>query len=498
MFICNMKEYYYTKCFHPRKVKPKYYEHSILVPCGKCAACQSAKSANKVMQCVCESHAHEYEYFITLTYANKFLPTASLVPIFEHYDEPDEHGFTCRHYLQDGYHVVCDQTGEVLGEYYPKNYLDVEMLVKKCNVNNPDSDYKQVPILYKYDVQLFLKRLRKYLKNYSDEKIRYFCCGEYGPIHYRPHYHLELWCEEEETAARFLDAVRECWRFGRIDVSRSFGKSVSYVAKYVNGNCNLPKVFRLAKSQPFNTHSQHLGSSVFTCSTEDFEEDEPNRIKSVSIEYNGEHKTFDMWRNVKHSLFPKCQGFFEKSEQQRCYTYSIYDVTRKWTQTSVCADQARYIASYLMKFGFKSTSPRVEKMLRYFYDSVAYEVSEHQPFNYDKLVNNIYRQILTSKHFLLHICKGNRNLVPYMVNKIDRFYKFKDGELLNHQLKIQQDNDDFVPEFYFPSVWQTGETLFKLKDDANYKLHVKDVNDKLEKSIKHKKLNDLNGIFNYI
>lgn len=492
------KEYYYTNCLHPRKVKPKYYDHSILVPCGKCAACQSAKAAANTTKCICESHCNNIEYFVTLTYSNEYLPTASLVPIFEHYDEPDKHGFTTRHYLQDGYYVVCDQTGELLGEYYPKKYLDVDMLVKKCNVNNPDSNYRQVPILYKYDAQLFLKRLRKYLKNYTDERIRYFLCGEYGPVHFRPHFHLLLWFQDEETAANIIDAVRASWKFGRVDVSRSFGSSVSYVAKYVNGNCNLPNVFRLAKSKPFSSHSQHLGSKVFTCKTEIFEEDEPNSIKSISVSHNGEYKTFDMWRSVKHSIFPKCQGFSWKSEQQRCYSYSIYDITREWTETPVCIDQAKYIATYLMNNGVHHVFPRVEKMLTYFYDSVAYEIGEHQPFNYDKLVNNIYRQILTSKHFLLHICHGDRNLIRYMVNKVDRYYKFVDYELLKHQLQIQEGNDDFKPEFYFPKLWESGETIFKLKDDDNYKLHMKEVHDRAAKSVKHKELNDLNGIFNYL
>lgn len=492
------KEYYYTHCLNPRKVKPKHYNHNILVPCGKCIACQSAKASANTTKCICEAHSHEYEYFVTLTYSNKYLPTASLVPIFEHYDEPDEHGFNTRHYLQDGYHVVCDQTGELLGEYYPKRYLDVDMLVKKCNVNNSESNYKQVPILYKYDVQLFMKRLRKYLKNYTDEKIRYFCSGEYGPIHYRPHYHLLLWFENIETAAYIIDAVCQCWKFGRVDVSRSFGGTSSYVAKYVNGNCNLPKVFRLAQSKPFATHSQHLGSKVFTCSAETFEETELDRIKSISIAHGNEYQTYDMWRSVKHSIFPKCQGFFEKSEQQRCYSYSIYDITREWTKKTVCIDQSRDIASYLMSYGPLHPIPIVEKMLIYFYDSVDYEIGEHFSYNYVKLVKNIYRQILLSKHFLLHICNGDRNKVPYIVRKIDRFYRCLDSQLLYKQLEMQQENDDFNMEFYFPSLWNTDTTLFDLKNDDNYKLYHIDVDERVSKSVKHKELNDLNDMFNYI
>lgn len=37
--------------------------------------------------------------------------------------------------------------------------------------------------------QLFMKRLRKFV---GGEMIRYFACGEYGPLHGRPHYHALL------------------------------------------------------------------------------------------------------------------------------------------------------------------------------------------------------------------------------------------------------------------------------------------------------------------
>lgn len=151
-----------------------------------------------------------------------------------------------------------------------------------------------------------------------------------------------------------------------------------------------------------------------------------------------------------------------------------------------------------MKYGYFNHIPVYERMLKYFYDSVDYDVSDNSLCNYDKLVNNIYRQILLSKHFLLHICKGDRNLVPFMVKKIYSYYSYKDKQNLLRQLQVQEDNDDFNPVFYFPNLWDSDLTLFELQDDVNYKLYVQEVNDKVSKSVKHKELNDLNRIFNYL
>lgn len=53
------------------------------------------------------------------------------------------------------------------------------------NENLPRGDCG-VPSLRLCDLQKFFKRLRK---RFSDNRIRYYCAGEYGPRTHRPHYH---------------------------------------------------------------------------------------------------------------------------------------------------------------------------------------------------------------------------------------------------------------------------------------------------------------------
>lgn len=44
----------------------------------------------------------------------------------------------------------------------------------------------------KRDIQLFLKRLRKYYASLESNPLKYFCVSEYGPTTHRAHYHLIL------------------------------------------------------------------------------------------------------------------------------------------------------------------------------------------------------------------------------------------------------------------------------------------------------------------
>lgn len=107
----------------------------IEVPCGQCIACRIQRSREWANRCLLEltDHPDAPGYFVTLTYDDWHIP----------------------------YRWYADQhTGEA-------------MLAQS---------------LFREDVQLFLKRLRKN----TGQELRYFGCGEYGPQTFRPHYHLQI------------------------------------------------------------------------------------------------------------------------------------------------------------------------------------------------------------------------------------------------------------------------------------------------------------------
>lgn len=94
--------------------------------------------------------------------------------------------------------------------------------------------------LYGRDVQLFLKRLRK---EFSDETIRYFLCGEYGERFGRPHYHLLLFgfdfSDKVILGSRRGQSIwrspclERLWPYGRSEIGSVTFESAAYVARYV-------------------------------------------------------------------------------------------------------------------------------------------------------------------------------------------------------------------------------------------------------------------------
>jgi len=91
------------------------------------------------------------------------------------------------------------------------------------------------------DFQLFMKRLRFQLKT----PIRFYMCGEYGPLNSRPHYHANLfgvdfrsdWVASGKSAsgAVFYDSptLSKLWGLGRVSVQPLTPETAGYCARYI-------------------------------------------------------------------------------------------------------------------------------------------------------------------------------------------------------------------------------------------------------------------------
>lgn len=156
--------------------------------CGACPECLRKRANIWVLRSVYESREHSYNCMITLTYDN----------------------FKREH-------------GKIVGEYDPDPDLHV------C----------------KRDVQLFIKRLRKWYSTISDEKIKYIACAEYGSRTHRAHYHLLLFGVRFPDMSYYKKSKRgnpifmssiltKLWSHGicTIDCTRVYSAVARYCTKY--------------------------------------------------------------------------------------------------------------------------------------------------------------------------------------------------------------------------------------------------------------------------
>ena len=64
-----------TRCQNPRTVVNKYTHEPVVVSCGHCPSCVLRRSAVQTNLLTTYSAQFRYVYFVTLTYAPRFLPT---------------------------------------------------------------------------------------------------------------------------------------------------------------------------------------------------------------------------------------------------------------------------------------------------------------------------------------------------------------------------------------------------------------------------------------
>lgn len=89
------------------------------------------------------------------------------------------------------------------------------------------------------DFQLFMKRLRKEFGN----GIRFFHCGEYGDLNFRPHYHACLFNHDFPDKKIFKvcngnrlytsEVLQRLWPFGMSSIGDVTFESAAYVARYI-------------------------------------------------------------------------------------------------------------------------------------------------------------------------------------------------------------------------------------------------------------------------
>lgn len=476
-----MKDYPFVKCLNPQHIKNPHTGDVMIVECGKCKACLLQKSSMRSLKCKLEAMSHKYTFFITLTYSDMFVP--KMIPIFSHNDKM----------LQKPYFYFMNVTdrfplGEVLAEgYYSMPELD--MIKNKTNLG----DY--IPYLSKRDAQLFIKRLRKNISSITDEKVRYYLVGELGPVHYRPHLHLELWFTDEQIAKNLQKIVHKSWKFGRIDVQKSTGKSASYVAGYLNSTCNLPSIYKQGKTKPFACHSFRLGETILQGSKEEIYALPAKDFVSRSLVVNGSNTNFSLWRSFKTCYYPRCPKYSTLTSMERYQSYTTYEAASEIFGKISPFQQAINIVDKIIADDYWI---KLFPICCYF----KYKYNIHEfigQSDYERAIRRVYMELRISKQFIEFVCDGFPSLAG--VKLIEKFYN--DCELLNLNDQLEKldnflkydsyDIDDLVFLYHnkpFDIENFHANKLFLQWQESTLK--------KAEDSVKHKYLNDKNKIFETI
>lgn len=272
-------------CQHRSFVTNRYTGKRIAVDCGQCDYCIHKRAQKASMRVKTAGSAFEHCWFVTLTYDNEHIPlfncevynseyddvlsdsgvvhgyeNHSLVPVSE-YDCADPQQLRHIFFTQVQGTVPFDRE---LKEYAPVKdnwFLSMDAIrsfIRKTQaVDNSVYPVAEkygvdnlIPFLNYVDVQNYIKRLRKYLYQTlgSYETLHFYAVGEYGPVHFRPHYHILLFSNSKKVSEVLRQCHDKSWKFGRSDFQIARGGASSYVASYVNSLSSAPLLYRACRS----------------------------------------------------------------------------------------------------------------------------------------------------------------------------------------------------------------------------------------------------------
>lgn len=273
-------------CQHRSFITNRYNGARIAVDCGQCDYCIHKKAQKASMRVKTAGSAFKYSYFVTLTYDNEHVPLMACKVLHSDYDDVvgisgDIHfGHEYHKYIpvseyqcdDDSVlrHIFFEQVqGTVPFDREIKEYTPVRdnwflsmaairsFIYKTQSVDKTDYPASEqygrdnlIPFLNYVDVQNYIKRLRKYLYKQlgSYETLHFYAVGEYGPVHFRPHYHILLFTNSEEVSKVLRHCHDESWKFGRSDFQIARGGASSYVSSYVNSLSSAPLLYRSCRA----------------------------------------------------------------------------------------------------------------------------------------------------------------------------------------------------------------------------------------------------------
>lgn len=273
-------------CQYRSFITNRYTGQRIPVDCGQCDYCIYKRAQKASMRVKTAGSAFKYSYFVTLTYDNEHIPLMNCEVLYSEYEDAlsisgdKVFGYERHSYIpvfeyqpKDSSllrHIFFTQIqGTVPFDREIKEYVPVKdnwflsmdairsFIRKTQAVDNsvyPAAEQyglgNLIPFLNYVDVQNYIKRLRKHLKTAlgSYETLHFYAVGEYGPVHFRPHYHILLFTNSKEVSEVLRQCHDKSWKLGRSDFQVARGGASSYVASYVNSLSSAPLLYRSCRA----------------------------------------------------------------------------------------------------------------------------------------------------------------------------------------------------------------------------------------------------------
>lgn len=273
-------------CQHRSFITNRYTGARIAVDCGQCDYCIHKRAQKASMRVKTAASAFKHSFFVTLTFDNEHLPLMCCKVLHSEYE--DVVGISGDIHFGDEYHSYipvseyqCDDSSALrhiffeqvqgtvpydreIKEYVPikdnwflsmdaiRSFISKTQAVDKTDYPASEQYGRDnlIPFLNYVDVQNYIKRLRKHLfkKLGSYETLHFYVVGEYGPVHFRPHFHLVLCTNSDEVAKVLRYCHDKSWKLGRSDFQRAAGGAASYVASYVNSLSAAPLLYRSCRA----------------------------------------------------------------------------------------------------------------------------------------------------------------------------------------------------------------------------------------------------------
>lgn len=503
-------------CLHKVEVRNPFTGERLFLPCGSCPACLYKKSYKNEMRVIAQRSMSRYCYFVSLTYDAKFCPyyrifekeqadgsllcTCRSVPRVEYpqYDPDSFKGLDSN--VDDDYFFICSK------EYLQK-YRDKANCAKRRRFF--DKRYNNLyGRLNRNDFVLFMKRLRfnLYKKIGKYESLHTYFVSEYGPVSFRPHFHLLLFFDSEKIADNLGKCLYESWSFGSVDYSSERGGSSSYVASYLNSFIALPRHLReIRRFCPRSRFSNGFG--------QDFFRDSCRKVRSGIYDdfFNGKiifadgtSYTLYPWRQVVLSCVFSAARFRGSNVGSLLQlSYSLLKIARRFRFCSKTADSVfslcRSIVNFIKNAYFKSFRARSsidsDSDLQTVFYFIGHSFDQVWTLDFKTVLGSLYRLYSDFNLFLKGTLKkdifslniSESSLISHLNNSI-RFYYEQEIRFSKKNFERLGDCIPGAQEYFFQS---SPERQFQfLKTDLGIRLlgYQEKV---IKQKIKHRELNDV-------